>query len=75
MITYVTTRVRTKHCSAEPLSAEKRLIAKEHGIRAHALVSDVIDRTGTYEYDATTVLMTEISQKLMLHKKIIVSGM
>lgn len=72
---YVTTRVRTKQYSAEPLSAVRRLIAKQHGIKAHALVWDVTDRTGTYEYDATTVLMTEISEKLMLHKKTTVSGM
>lgn len=47
--------MRTEHCGAEPLSAEIYLNAKELGFRAHALLSDDTDCTGTYEYNVTTV--------------------
>lgn len=47
--------MRTEHYSAEPLSAEIYLIAKELGFRAHGLLSDDTDCTGAYEYNVTTV--------------------
>jgi hypothetical protein len=73
---YISTGARTKQCSAESLNAEIRLIAKEHGIRTHALLCQMLKFVPVPTSMMLQPLLTiEIGHKLMLHEKIIVSGM